>query len=320
MGLWRNLCALAALLAMAAAPAHAALNKEGFWEVGSSESRDGCLATLGTESGAMFALHAMDGQVTFLVLGKKRWPKATSGVLATDKVRFDFTPTIDKDFLSFDEPLNDKAMAALREAEDLIVGLDGKVVFSAHMAGSGLAGALDGVIACSNGESGWWGKGAIVSGGAAGTAPAEAAAGLEPVYNKDGLWGIVVGDPGQCFAVAKVDDNRRIQLTSAVGLVGLAINSSTDLPQGRRGTVETDSFKVDFKPSYGGRRYFGSEDPFDSADLFALRRAKWMRVFVDGKLVVDARLEGSGFADAIDAVAACSKGESGWWGAGAKRP
>ena len=145
MGLWRNLCALVALLTLTAAPARAELNKEGFWDVARNEEGTACLAMLNVEGGALFAFHAIDGQVNFAVAGKKRWPKATSGVLATDKVRFDFAPTINKDFLSFDENLNDKALAALREAEDLVISLDGKPVFDAHVAGGGLAGALDGV-------------------------------------------------------------------------------------------------------------------------------------------------------------------------------
>jgi hypothetical protein len=84
--------------------------------------------------------------------------------------------------------------------------------------------------------------------------------------------------------------------------------------------VETDAFSFDFKPTYGGERYLASDAPLDSQALVVLRRAKWIRVRVGGGVVVDAGLEGSGFADLLDSVAACSKGETGWWGDGARQP
>ncbi len=79
-------------------------------------------------------------------------------------------------------------------------------------------------------------------------------------------------------------------------------------------------YAFDFKPQYGADSYMAADQPFDSQALFALRRAKWLRVSVDGRELVDAALEGSGFAEVLDAAAACSAGKSGWWGEGAKQP
>jgi hypothetical protein len=40
-------------------------------------------------------------------------------------------------------------------------------------------------------------------------------------------------------------------------------------------------------------------------------------VTVDDRELVDASLEASGFAELLDSVAACSRGEKGWWSEGA---
>ena len=81
---------------------------------------------------------------------------------------------------------------------------------------------------------------------------------------------------------------------------------SAALPRGRKGRVETDAYSFDFKPSYGGDTYVAFDQPFDSQALFALRRAKWLRIKVDGRLLVDATLENTGFAEILDSAAACS--------------
>ena len=84
--------------------------------------------------------------------------------------------------------------------------------------------------------------------------------------------------------------------------------------------METDGYAFDFNPGYGGRRYLSSNEPFDYAALVALHRAKWLRVSIDGRQLLDIDLTDTGFAALLDSVAACSKGEKGWWGDGAKRP
>ena len=84
------------------------------------------------------------------------------------------------------------------------------------------------------------------------------------------------------------------------------------------GRGDADGHRYDFKPQYGADSYMASATPFDDETLRALREARWIRVIVDGRELVDVNLEGSGFPDVLTSVAACSRGEKGWWGQGAK--
>ena len=139
------------------------------------------------------------------------------------------------------------------------------------------------------------------------------------VPNKEGVWGLAVDSaPGVCVAEARPDDRLRIQLLAAGGRIGLALASDSDMPRGRAGRVQTDAYGFDFTPSYGGARYLTSQAPFDRAAVEALRRAKWLRVSVDSRQLLDIDVTGTGFAEVLDSVAACSRGEKGWWGKGAR--
>lgn len=304
---------LAALLAVftLAVPASAAepvLNKEGFWGVAAGDT--GCFAQMVVEGGDLITLVGKDGEIELAVSARKL-KRGKAGKLQTDTVSFEFTPVYSgKDLMFVDGPLRDEALAELRKGKELVVIVDDRVVLGASFEGTGFPGALDAVTACSRGESGWWGKGHV--------RPADAPG--KPVFNKEGLWAISTGSPGICFLQADVGGGVQLQFPTALGQTGVAVSSLGDLPRGSKGRIETDSFRVDFRASYGGRSYFNSDDPLDSASIFALRRARTIRVSVDGRMVVDATLDGSGFAEALDAVAACSKSEAGWWGAGAEKP
>ncbi|MGH6910240.1 MAG: hypothetical protein ACREE0_15580 [Phenylobacterium sp.] len=140
-----------------------------------------------------------------------------------------------------------------------------------------------------------------------------------PVFNKEGLWAIVTtNDPAVCVAQAELDGDLQLQILSAAGRPGLTVGShGADLPRGRKGKVETDSYAFDFKPHYASGRYLTTDKPFDRQSLLALASAKWMSVRIDGRLLLDTALEESGFAELLTSVAACSRGEKGWWSAGA---
>lgn len=51
-----------------------------------------------------------------------------------------------------------------------------------------------------------------------------------------------------------------------------------------------------------------------------LRGARDLRVSVNGKAAADVSVEGTGLPAVLDDLAACSLGEKGWWGEGAKKP
>jgi hypothetical protein len=239
--------------------------------------------------------------------------------LETEAYGFDFKATYGEEATSlyYDGEMDAQALAALRLARQVRIMADGKQLAAMTFEGTGFSSALDGVVACSKGEKGWWGPGVGASsagGGAAADQPTKAL-----VYNKEDIWAIAVGkDPGICVAQAELDDKRWLQILASDGQLGLGVASSEPLPRGRKGTVKTDAYSFDFKPEYDNDgRYMSADQPFDSQALFALSHAKWMGVTVGGKQLVDAQVEKTGFADLLISVAACSKGEKGWWGEGA---
>lgn len=302
------------------------MNPEGFWTVGRGEADSGsCIASLSNDTGAVFALTAMDAHVTISVLTPKPMRAGKTGVLSTEAYAFEFEPVLNeaRDMLSFDDFLNDRALAALRLAREFSVRLDGRAVFTADVAATGLDNALDAAVACSQGQKGWWGPGVepaqLERTRAALKASLQEPAG--PVTNAEGYWAVGADDsPGVCRAQGRDADGREIQFLAAFGKVGMAI-SGKNLPSGRKGLVETDGGSFAFKPGLDGREYLYFEDPMEAADFQTLRQAKEIRVSVDGRTVTEmADLDAGGFAGMLDAVAACSRSEKGWWGEGAKAP
>ncbi len=144
-------------------PAQAAdrpLNKEGFWRVGADD--DVCIASIEIEGGATIVFSGTDGGVSFAVAGKKSLRPGRKGVMSTEAYAFNFTPEYseDRDYLYVDDVLNDRALAALRLATVLRFDVDGRLVAGADLTDTGFEGALDALIECSKGRSGWWGEGA----------------------------------------------------------------------------------------------------------------------------------------------------------------
>jgi hypothetical protein len=323
MGFSQRLGAIlaAAALLLAAAPAAAddsARNKEGFWTVGRGDAEaKGCMASIMAKDDTMLLIQVAPGHVDFVVGAKKKMRPGKKGVLTIGADSFAFEPDYLNDrTMMFFEDVNGRGLAAIRQAHGVTVQVDGRQLLDVSVENTGLAGALDAVIACSNGKSGWWGPGVGAERIADGPVPDKAADG--PVLNKEGVWGLAVSkEPGICVAQAAVGDHRHLQILAAGGRMGLAVGSDgEDLPRGRKGRVETDAYAFDFKPTYGADSFVAADQPFDSRALSALARAKWIRVTVDGRELVDISLEGTGFAELLTSVAACSRGEKGWWGEG----
>lgn len=316
---------LAALLATLFAAGSAladdsALNREGFWTVGrgDAEARS-CVASINVGETAILFIQVAPDHVDFVVATKTPMRKGKQGVLVVGDQRFEFAPAYgDKRDLMFIEDVRGGALAAARKARWVSVMVDGRELVAVGLEKTGVEEALDAVVACSEGKSGWWGPGI----GAA----VEAHGGDEPTqesrlaYKEPGaIWGILA-EGAYCIAQAAAPDDRYIQLLAVPGRLGLAIGSmGGPLPRARKVRVETDSYKFEFKPEYTEKAsYMNSADPLDAADAFALRRAKSLRITIDGRDVIDVDFEGDTFVEAIDAVTACSRGEKGWWGEGAK--
>ena len=308
--------ALAPAAAMAAAK-DAVFNKEHVWAI--DVDGDACAASRTLDDGSVFLFRAQAGQLTFGFFSRSPIAPGKAGRLETEAYAFDFPPSFgdDRTGLYFNGDFNARAVAALRLARDVTLRIDGRAVVAMRFEGTGFEDALDGVIACSQGAGGWWGKG--VGTQSADTGPRPDKATNEPVLNKERAWAIAISEePEVCVAQALATDHLVFQIVALRGVTGLALSSDVDLPQGRRGQLQTDDYAFDFVPGYGGRRYLSAKEAFDSAAVRALYRAKWLRLSIDKRQLFHIDLTDTGFADVLDAVAACSKGAGGWWGKGAK--
>lgn len=289
----------------------AVMNKEGYW--GIDVDSGACAASMTLQGGAVFLLRGDQGEVTFGFFAKSAIATGKAGRIQTEAGGVDFEPhyTDDRTALYNVEAFDARALAALRQARQAQVLIDGRAVASMTLEGTGFEGALDGVVACSKGESGWWGKGV----------GATAAADEGPALNKEGVWALQASkEPSICVAYALVGDDRHLQVLTAGDQVILAVGAIKDkLPRGRRGKVETDGYAFAFKPNYDGDDYMSLEDPLDSQAVFTMRRAKWIKVSVDGRMLLDAQLADSGFSQLIDDALACAAGHEGWWGKGARQ-
>lgn len=308
----RALAAAVALLASAAghAAAEPALNRQGFWSleaIGAS-----CQASMSVEGGGLFMLLGDADGIGFGAGVDRTLEPGKVGRLATEAYSFDFTPTYGKhgDVVYLDDKMNARALAALRLARQVTVSVDGKLVLGVKVEGTGFEDLLDAIAACGQGKSGWWGAGA-----GAGVPEPE-----RPTYNNEGLWE-VAADGAVCTAAAAIDGGTSLVLLAANGGRDLAVGAGgMSGKRGRQGVVETDAFRFRFKPAYDGDDYFQTEEFLDSQSVLALRRAKWLRIEVDGREMADANLEGSSFPEVLTSLTDCAAGRSGWWGAGAKAP
>lgn len=163
-----RLCRLATVLAGLCAlsiPAPVAaqkLNQEGFWSV-AVEAPGTCSATASTEDGD-FALLVREEEITFAVVTVKPVPRATRGILELGPYAFDFMPSQPaEDVVMFQDALNPRAFAALLEAEDIGVRLDGRQLVAFGLRGTGYLGAIEAAADCASGEAGWWGQGAVAA-------------------------------------------------------------------------------------------------------------------------------------------------------------
>jgi hypothetical protein len=323
MGLRQVTMAFAVLL-LAAGPATAddsALNKEGFWTVGRGDAKsETCMASLPTKAGPMLLLQAVSGEVGLVVGTKAPMRRGKAGVLRTEAYSFEFEPDYNdaRDLMFSRASLDARAQAALKLANGVVVGVDGREVFSADLQGTGIENALEAVIACSKGEKGWWGPGVAAP---PVVATKENDPGTERPLHKDGVWTLAADGDG-CSAAVPIEGGGALVLIAANGGRDIMVGAGAagTFKRGRKGRLEVDDYRFDFKPTYEGDDYLQFDRFLDSDGFLALRRARALRIAVDGREEVNVVLDGSGFPDVFASLQACARGETGWWGEGAKLP
>ena len=312
----RKWAALVAAAGIAAAPVSGwaadpqrVMNPEGRWGV--EIDNDGCIASMDGADGSTFVVTADGGAVSLAVVFAQPVQPGKTGQIRTEAYDFDFTPHFiqDNQALFSEEDLGSQEAAVLRLAKQVRVLVDGREVSRATFENTGFGGVLDGLVACSQGQEGWWGKGVAVQDG--------------PPVNAEGYWTMQTGDdPGYCMAAVRIDDQFTFLLVAdAAGEMGFSVLSTKPIRHARKGQFRTDSFIFDFKPLFAeDDSYVYHAGNLDSQAEFALRRAKAAGVYLDGRELTTMQLEGSGQAQVMIDLKACAAGENGWWGQGAAQP
>jgi hypothetical protein len=324
---WKRAAAWAAMLAICAAPGPAfpaakdgIYNKEGYWRIDADQGRGSCNATMTLQGGSFFVLRAVKGgRLTFGLMSGRNAAivRAQAGRIETEAYGVDFRPSYTPDALVMfsKDDLDARAIAALRLARQVRLLADGQTVASMTFEGTGFESALDGVLACSRGQAGWWGAGL----GAARAENDSATQRVDPrgVLNKEGVW-TVGADGEKCFGSAPLKSGGEFILMGDAGRLGFGVGLRQPPRQGRQGAFQTEAYSFDFRPSYTKDGMLYMEDYIGQNGLAALRLARDLRITVDGREMMQAHVEGTGLDGVLDAVLQCSRGRSGWWGQGAK--
>jgi hypothetical protein len=267
-----------------------------------------CAASMILKDGSTFLLRGDRGDIYVALFAREKLRKGKMARIETGTDGFDFKPGWDTTSVYTAMAISVRAIAILRAAREVTIVVDGQPLVSITVADTGFEQALDGVVACSNGESGWWGKG-VVDAKAEGPPPS-------PSYKDEGVW-VVEAASDICSAIAPLSEDMSLVLMSANGGANVMISVGGAIgKRGRTAEVVTDTFQFPFKPSYRGKD-FVSTGFLDAGTRAALGRAKALRISIDSRPLVDADLGASGFTEVYASLINCAAGQEGWWGKGA---
>jgi hypothetical protein len=131
------------------------------WKV--EVSGDRCVATMIAEDDTLFEFNALRGAVGFDMFAPKgkRIAQAAAAQLQADDHVFAFTPqfTDDSEAVYLGEILGPEDLEAARRAHKLTLTVGKERLLEIAVTGTGLDESMDAMIACSNGDAGWWGEG-----------------------------------------------------------------------------------------------------------------------------------------------------------------
>jgi hypothetical protein len=74
-----------------------------------------------------------------------------------------------------------------------------------------------------------------------------------------------------------------------------------------------DGGAFDFTPSFDGKTLMIVDGSLTGEVMVLLKATKGFTLLIEGKALVDVNLSGTGFPKILDELAACSRGETGWW-------
>jgi len=151
---------------------------------------------------------------------------------------------------------------------------------------------------------------------ALGVAPGDASA--DPRMSRRGAWSFEVAEQSRCLATLRLPQGDQLMLLGEAGGLGFGTAARDPIVPGSRGRLQMDTGAFDFSPSYQGAIVF-LDGHMDSGSVEKLRRARLLRITVNGREIMSANVAGTGLADIVPALVECSKGRRGWWGEGASR-
>lgn len=315
--MFARFAAVLTALLIAATPAlasvdNAVMNKEGYWSIDVDDQS--CVASMTLQGGATFLLRGRDGDVSLALFSRTDLPRGRTLNLQADGQAVDLPATLfdDRKGVYFDGVLDAPSLASLRGARQVRILIDGQAVNAMTLEGTGFPDAIDSLIACSRGQAGWWGKGVQPEG----PAPADKLA-----FNAEDVWTLLPLDKSAgCVAQAGLEEKKRQYLEFFQREGGPTIAVLSDGPRlhrGRRGVLSLDGGDFDFTPIYPDATLMVIEGDVTGDALLALRATKGLTLRIDGKVLLEAGLEGTGFPRILDELAACARGETGWWTANA---
>jgi hypothetical protein len=292
---------------------NAVMNKEGYWAI--DVDGDSCAGSMTLQGGAVFLLRGHEGDVLAALFSRTLLPKGKTLSLEADGQAMDLPATFSKDrtLVYLNGRIDAPSLARLRAARQLRILIDGEAVVAMTLEGTGFPGALDSLVACSRGQAGWWGKGVKLEGPAS-TKP------VDVVYNTEDVWVITPGEgPSVCLAQAATDEKGRyLQFYQRGDDVTVGVWSlERTLRKGRKGALVMDGGTFDFTPNYDGKTLMIVGGSLTGEPMSVLKATKGFSLLIDGKALVDLDLSGTGFPKILDELAACSRGEPGWWTANA---
>lgn len=293
----------------AASVDNAVMNKEGYWSV--DADGDSCAASMMLQGGSVFLLRGHEGDVTVALFARAVLPKGKTFSLEIDGRAVDLPARFLEEGTTvyLDGALDAPSLASLRGARQMRILIDGQAVAAMTLEGTGFPDALDSLVACSHGKAGWWGKG-VSSDGPAPVKPGDFA------YNAEDVWMITpMEDAGVCLAQAATEEKGRyLQILQRGDGVTVAVwSSGPALRKGHKGALVLDGGSFDFTPSYDGKTLMIVDGSLAGEPMSVLKATKGFTLMIDGKALVDLDLSSTGFPKILDELAACSRGETGWW-------